>query len=62
MKFILMTGIYTTTLQNKETDDWAKKSRDVGVVEAELAELGYICLLTAGIPSWFEMSDALIQK
>ncbi len=25
MKFILMTGIYTATLQNKETDDWAKK-------------------------------------
>ena len=62
MKYILMTGIYTTTLKNKETDEWAKKSRDVGVVEAELAELGYICLLTAGIPSWFELSDALIQK
>ncbi|MFB7159491.1 carboxymuconolactone decarboxylase family protein [Lysinibacillus sp. NPDC056232] len=62
MKYILMTGIYTTVLKNEETDYWAKKSRDVGVVEEELAELGYICLLTAGIPAWFEISDALIQK
>ncbi|WP_107948484.1 carboxymuconolactone decarboxylase family protein [Lysinibacillus parviboronicapiens] len=62
MKYILMTGIYTTVLKNAETDYWARQSREIGVEEAELAELGYICLLTAGIPSWFEISDALIQK
>ncbi|QDQ00411.1 carboxymuconolactone decarboxylase family protein [Lysinibacillus fusiformis] len=62
MKYILMTGIYTTVLKNAETDYWAKQSREIGVEEAQLAELGYICLLTAGIPSWFEISDALIQK
>ncbi|TQR21734.1 carboxymuconolactone decarboxylase family protein [Psychrobacillus vulpis] len=62
MKYILMTGIYTTALKNSETDYWAKKAREKGVDEPRLAELGYICLLTAGIPSWFEISDALIQK
>lgn len=62
MKHILMTGIYTTVLKNTETDYWAKKAREKGVDEPRLAELGYICLLTAGIPSWFEISDALIQK
>ena len=62
MKYILMTGIYTTVLKNAETDYWAKKAREKGVDEPRLAELGYICLLTAGIPSWFEISDALIQK
>ena len=62
MKYILMTGIYTTALKNEETDYWAKLAREIGVEEAQLAELGYICLLTAGIPSWFEISDALIQK
>lgn len=62
MKYILMTGIYTTALKNIETDYWAKKAREKGVDESHLAELGYICLLTAGIPSWFEISDALIQK
>ena len=62
MKYILMTGIYTTVLKNSETDYWAKKTREKGVDEPRLAELGYICLLTAGIPSWFEISDALIQK
>ncbi|MCZ8534236.1 carboxymuconolactone decarboxylase family protein [Psychrobacillus psychrodurans] len=62
MKYILMTGIYTTMLQNAETDYWANKAREKGVDEPQLAELGYICLLTAGIPSWFEISDALIEK
>lgn len=62
MKYLMMTGIYTTVLKNVETDYWAKQSREIGVEEVELAELGYICLLTAGIPSWFEISDALIQK
>ncbi|QUG43078.1 carboxymuconolactone decarboxylase family protein [Psychrobacillus sp. INOP01] len=62
MKYILMTGIYTTVLKNIETDYWATKTREKGVEEPRLAELGYICLLTAGIPSWFEISDALIQK
>ncbi|SDN75142.1 Carboxymuconolactone decarboxylase family protein [Psychrobacillus sp. OK028] len=62
MKYILMTGIYTTVLKNAETDYWAKKARGKGVDEPRLAELGYICLLTAGIPSWFEISDALIEK
>ncbi|MEK3980124.1 carboxymuconolactone decarboxylase family protein [Psychrobacillus sp. FSL K6-2836] len=62
MKYILMAGIYTTVLKNTETDYWAKKAREKGVDEPRLAELGYICLLTAGIPSWFEISDALIQK
>ena len=62
MKYILMTGIYTTVLKNVETDDWTKKAREKGVDEPRLAELGYICLLTAGIPSWFEISDALIEK
>lgn len=62
MKYILMTGIYTTVLKNAETEYWAEKAREKGVDEPRLAELGYICLLTAGIPSWFEISDALIQK
>ncbi|WP_277585098.1 carboxymuconolactone decarboxylase family protein [Psychrobacillus antarcticus] len=62
MKYILMTGIYTTVLKNTETEYWAEKAREKGVDEPRLAELGYICLLTAGIPSWFEISDALIQK
>lgn len=62
LKYILMTGIYTTMLENEATEEWAKKAREKGVDEARLAELGYICLLTAGIPAWFEISDALIEK
>lgn len=62
MKHLLMTGCYTARLQNAETEEWAKKTRALGVEEAKLAELGYTCLLTAGIPAWFEISDALIAK
>lgn len=62
MKHLLMTGIYVGTLKNAETDYWAKKAREQGIDEPKLAELGYICLLTAGIPAWFEISDALIEK
>ena len=31
------------------------KGKEAGVSEADLADLGYICILTAGIPTWFEL-------
>ena len=37
MKYILMTGIYTTVLKNAETDYWAKKAREKGVDEPRLS-------------------------
>ena len=37
-------------------------ARANGVSEAQLADVGFICLLTAGIPAWFEASDSLIEK
>ena len=39
-----------------------EQARTYGVSEAELAEVGYLCILTAGIPSWFELSDHLIEQ
>ena len=62
MKHLLITGCYTARLQNAQTEEWAKKTRALNVEEEKLAELGYTCLLTAGIPAWFEISDALMAK
>lgn len=62
MKHILMVGIYTTELQGQPVEKWMKEARKHGATEAQLADVGFICLLTAGIPAWFEASDSLIEK
>ncbi len=61
MKSLLMVGIHSTGLQGREAGKWMEKSRAKGATEGELAEVGLICLLTAGIPAWFEASDALLE-
>jgi alkylhydroperoxidase/carboxymuconolactone decarboxylase family protein YurZ len=62
LKHILMVGIYTTVLKGHEAGEWMQAARENGATEGELADTGYICLLTAGIPAWFEASDSLIEK
>lgn len=62
LKHILMVGIYTTVLNGKEAGVWMDIARKNGATEGELADVGYICLLTAGIPAWFEASDSLLEK
>ena len=59
MKSLLMVGIHSTGLQGTEAGKWMEKARANGATEGELAEVGLICLLTAGIPAWFEASDSL---
>lgn len=59
MKHLNMVGNYITQLRGEDARPWIEKARAVGVTEAELADVGYICVLTAGIPAWFEISDSL---
>ncbi|SES37484.1 carboxymuconolactone decarboxylase family protein [Psychrobacillus sp. OK032] len=59
MKHLNMVGNYITQLRGADAVPWIEKARAVGVTEAELADVGYICVLTAGIPAWFEISDSL---
>ncbi|MCM3636254.1 carboxymuconolactone decarboxylase family protein [Sporosarcina luteola] len=59
MKSLLMVGIHSTCLQGMEAGKWMEKARENEATEGELAEVGLICLLTAGIPAWFEASDSL---
>jgi alkylhydroperoxidase/carboxymuconolactone decarboxylase family protein YurZ len=57
-----MTGIFITELKGKQVEKWMEAARENGASEEQLADVGFICLLTAGIPAWFEASDSLIEK
>lgn len=59
LKHLSMVGNFTTQLRGAEAAAWMEKARKAGATEADLADVGYICILTAGIPSWFELSDSL---
>ncbi|WP_409300195.1 carboxymuconolactone decarboxylase family protein [Peribacillus sp. SCS-155] len=61
LKCLSMVGNYITELRGEEAAVWIEKARQAGATEADLADIGYICILTAGIPSWFELSDSLKQ-
>lgn len=62
LKHILMVGIFITELRGKQVEEWMEVARTTGASEEQLADVGFICLLTAGIPAWFEASDSLIEK
>ena len=61
-KHITMVANYTVQLNGNDVAHWIERTRAVGVTEAELAEVGYIAILTAGIPAWFEISDSLKER
>lgn len=56
-KYLTLVGMYITELRGKDAEQVMIEARNHGVTEAELADLGYIIILTAGIPTWFEISD-----
>lgn len=59
LKHLNMAGNFIAELNGIEAAPWMEKARGTGASEADLADLGYICILTAGIPAWFELSDSL---
>ncbi|WIV12290.1 carboxymuconolactone decarboxylase family protein [Proteiniborus sp. MB09-C3] len=61
-KYLNLIGQYITELRGNAVGPLIEKARNIGVTEAELADLGYIVMITAGIPSWFELSDHLNSK
>ncbi|WP_404331765.1 carboxymuconolactone decarboxylase family protein [Mesobacillus maritimus] len=62
LKHLNMVGNFIIQLRGQDAVPWIEKARQVGVSEADLADLGYICILTAGIPTWFELSDSLERR
>ncbi|MCP2034293.1 alkylhydroperoxidase/carboxymuconolactone decarboxylase family protein YurZ [Planomicrobium sp. HSC-17F08] len=59
LKQLNMAGNFIAELDGTGAAPWMEKARGAGASEADLADLGYICILTAGIPAWFELSDSL---
>ncbi|RLJ86773.1 carboxymuconolactone decarboxylase family protein [Planococcus citreus] len=62
LKHLNMAGNFIVELNGEGASPWMEKARAVGASEADLADIGYICILTAGIPAWFELSDSLKAK
>ncbi len=61
-KYLALVGMYITELDGKGAGPHVENARQHGVTEEELADLGYVIILTSGIPSWFELSDHLNTK
>ncbi|MGK7377073.1 carboxymuconolactone decarboxylase family protein [Planococcus sp. 1R117A] len=59
LKHLNMAGNFIVELDGSGAAPWMEKARSAGASEADLADIGYICILTAGIPAWFELSDSL---
>ena len=59
MKLLAMLGNHIVGLKGQQAHGWLQQARQAGVSDAELADLGFVCLLTAGIPAWFELCDLL---
>ncbi len=59
LKNLALIGCFITELDGVGAKIWIERARELGTEEKELADLGYICILTAGIPAWFEISDSL---
>lgn len=62
LKHLNMAGNFIVELNGEGASPWMEKARTAGASEADLADIGYICILTAGIPAWFELSDSLKAK
>lgn len=59
LKHLNMAGNFIVELNGEGAAPWMERARAAGASEADLADIGYICILTAGIPAWFELSDSL---
>lgn len=59
LKHLNMAGNFIVELNGEGASPWMEKARAAGASEADLADVGFICILTAGIPAWFELSDSL---
>ncbi|WP_088009375.1 carboxymuconolactone decarboxylase family protein [Indiicoccus explosivorum] len=62
LKHLNMAGNFIVELDGRGAVPWMERAREAGASEADLADVGYICILTAGIPAWFELSDSLKTK
>ncbi len=58
-KYLAYAGMFITELDGSNALEAINMAKKNGVTDAELADMGYTIIFTAGIPSWFELSDYL---
>ena len=60
MKELVLVGINLSERYPNGVSLHVSSARRLGATDAELADVALTCVLTAGIPAWFELSDLLI--
>lgn len=60
-KLIALLAISLVKLDKQLIDYWSDEAFKEGITESEIAELGFVAMITAGIPIWFEISE-ILQK
>ncbi|UUX35092.1 carboxymuconolactone decarboxylase family protein [Fundicoccus culcitae] len=61
-KYVAYVGMYITEMRGKDAEQAIVEAKANGVTDAELVDLGFVIIFTAGIPTWFELSDHLDTK
>lgn len=61
MKELVLVGINLAERYPSGVSLHAGTARQLGATDAELVDVALTCLLTAGIPAWFEIIDVLAQ-
>lgn len=61
MKELVLVGINLAERYPPGVSLHVQGARRVGATDSELADVALTCLLTAGIPAWFELSDVLVE-
>lgn len=59
MKELVLVGINLAERYPGGVSLHASTARELGATDAELVDVALVCLLTAGIPAWFEITDVL---
>ena len=59
MKELVLVGINLSERYSNGVSLHVTSARRLGATDAELADVALTCVLTAGIPAWFELSDLL---
>ena len=59
MKELVLVGINLSERYPSGVSLHVASARRLGATDAELVDVALTCVLTAGIPAWFELSDLL---
>ncbi len=60
MKELVLVGVNLSERYPNGVSLHVSSARRLGATDTELADVALTCVLTAGIPAWFELSDLLI--